>query len=240
MRALIVLLAVGQAFSQSNLDRMFDPKLNVAQRNNACFALRGADTPDALDAMRKAMRLDVLRACAGENLRQAAAIDQLRDALTDELPMVRATAARLLGTFHNPEFIEPLTKAAADSDLLVATNAVQSLSQYEGRIAVPQLQAIAKKGGLQGVMALDRLLEKNQPEALPVARGFLSVPDGSAQLTALRVLAKMGDSSDLPTLRKIAAVKHEINSHQRGFGLMPAIDLARVAQIAITEIEKRG
>ncbi len=225
--------------SQSNLDKMFDPKLNIAQRNDACYALRGVNTPDVLDAMRKAMRIDMLRSCAARNLQEIGAVDQLRDALNDEQPQVRATAVRLLGTFHTPELIDPLTQAAADPDLLVATNAVQSLSVYEGTTTVPQLQTIAKKGGLAGVMALDRLLEKNAAEALPVARGFLSIPDGSAQLTALRVLAKMGDATDLPALRKIAAVKHEITSHQRGFGLMPAIDLARVAQIAITEIEKR-
>ena len=61
-----------------------------------------------------------------------------------------------------------------------------------------------------------------------------SLPSG-----ALRVIGASGDASDLPALRAIAAAGQEnLTQRNRGFGLMPPVNLARAATGAIAAIEK--
>ncbi len=56
----------------------------------------------------------------------------------------------------------------------------------------------------------------------------------------MKVIGATGDASDIPELRKIAASNVEtLAQRDRGFGLMPPINLARSAQAAIAAIEKR-
>ena len=75
---------------------------------------------------------------------------------------------------------------------------------------------------------------------LTVARGLLSSPQVPDKLYAMKVIGATGDPSDLPELRKIAASNVEtLSQRDRGFGLMPPINLARSAQAAIAAIEKR-
>jgi hypothetical protein len=112
---------------------------------------------------------------------------------------------------------------------------------YSGPEAVPYLFAIAKRGGMTGDMALDRLSDLDAPAGLAVARGLLGSPQVPDKLYAMKVIGAAGNSSDLPELRKIAASNGEtLSQRDRGFGLMPPINLARSAQAAITAIEKRG
>lgn len=221
--------------------RMQDTSLNIAQRNNACYELRGAATPEAVVAMRAALADPEVRPCAGLNLRAAAAIPELKDAIADPDYEVRAIAVRLLGSFEKPEFLPLIAATARDPQLIVATNAVEGLVNYTDReLVMPYLLDLAKDGGIAGTAALNRVLVFADPRAVDVARGLLDHTDVSDKLAAMRVLAQMGDSTDLPVLRKI--IKDDtgqVAGQSRGFGFVPAVSLTRAAQTTIAAIEKR-
>ena len=223
------------------LARMQNASLTVAQRNDACYALRGAESPAIVQTMRRALDDQAVRACAGINLRAVGAIAELTDALSDSDPQVRALAARQLGTFEKPELLAPLAAAARDSQLIVAANAVAGLANYRNPVAVPYLLDIAKMGGVPGAAALNRALEFRDPRIPAIARDLLGRPDVSDRLAGMRALAQMGDSSDLPKLKEIARTETQAGAAQnRGFGLMPAISLSKAAQTAIEAIERRA
>jgi HEAT repeat protein len=228
------------AADQTAVERLFDSKLNATQRANACFELRGNGAPEVVAALSRALDDTDLRACAADNLRIAGAIEPLKQALTNPEPQVRAAAARKLGELRKPDLLEPLSAAAADENALVSTNALAAISMYPGTEAIPYLIVIAKRGGMTGDMALDRLSELNAAMALTVARALLMSPQVPDKLYAMKVIGAAGDSSDLAGLQKIAASNVEtLAQRDRGFGLMPPINLARSAQSAIAAIEKR-
>jgi HEAT repeat protein len=221
--------------------RMQDTSLNVAQRNDACYELRGVSSPQVVRNMRVALNDSQVRACAGLNLRAANAMPELREALADSDYEVRAIAARLLGTFEQTELLPLIAKAARDPQLIVATNAVEGLANYQDREAVmPYLLDLAKDGGIVGTAALNRALAFTDPRTIAVARGLLNHSDVSDKLAAMRVLAQLGDADDLPGLREI--IKNDTGSvagQSRGFGFVPAISLSRAAQTTIASIETR-
>lgn len=220
--------------------RMQDAALNVAQRNNACYALRGVTTPQVVKNMRAALADPQIRACGGLNLRAANAIGDFEDALKDSDYEVRAIAARLLGSFEKPELLPVLARAARDPQLIVATNAVEGLANYrDAEIVMPYLLDLAKDGGITGEAALNRALQFRDPRAIGVARGLLAHTDISDKLCAMRVLAQMGDATDLPALRQIAATDDQVAGQSRGFGFVPAISLSRAARTTVTAIETR-
>ncbi len=126
------------------LTRMMDPKLTVAQRNDACYELRGVSTPEVIGVMRKALADPKVRACAGTNLRKAGAVDVLKDALADEDFEVRALAARELGGFEDRALLPVLAAAAHDPQLIVAANAIEGLANYRDPMVVPYLLDIAR------------------------------------------------------------------------------------------------
>jgi HEAT repeats len=222
------------------LAKMQDPSLNVAQRNNACYELRGVAAPEAVAAMRQALGDGKVRACAGLNLRALGAIEEFKDALSDQIPEVRALAARFLGSFEKPEFLPTLAAAARDPQLLVATNAVEGLVNYRDPVVVPYLLELAKSGGIVGAAALNRALQFNDARVVDVARGLLEQSDISDRLAGMHALAMVGNASDLPKLREIARKETEaVAAQNRGFGLMPAISLSRAAQTTIEAIQKR-
>jgi len=222
------------------LARMQNASLTVAQRNDACYALRGNTSTAVAAAMRRALDDAPIRSCAAINLRAAAAIAELTDALNDPDPQVRALAARQLGAFEKPELLQQLAAAAQDSQLIVAVNAVAGLADYRDPVVVPYLLEIAKSGGIAGSAALDRALEFRDARVPEIARELLRRPDVSDKLAGIRALAQMGDSSDLPKLKEIARAETQaLAAQNRGFGLMPAISLSKAAQTAIEAIEKR-
>lgn len=223
------------------LARLQNPSLTVAQRNDACYALRGSASPAIVAGMRRALDDAPVRACAGVNLRVAGAIAELTDALNDSDPQARALAARQLGAFERPELLEPLAAAARDSQLIVAANAVAGLADYRDPMVVPFLLEIAKMGGIAGSAALNRALEFSDARVPEIARDLLNRPDVSDKLAGIRALAQMGDASDLPKLKEIARTETQaVAAQNRGFGLMPAISLSKAAQTAIEVIEKRS
>ena len=89
--------------------------------------------------------------------------------LIDVTPQVRAAAARTLGSFQKLELLEPISQAAADENALVALNALAGLSQYADPAVLPYLTALAKKGGMTGDLALERLAQLDSAGALGVA-----------------------------------------------------------------------
>ena len=236
---LILFCAGALAAADDRVGRMLDEKLTVAQRNNACFALRGSRSPEVVAALRGAMSSGVVRACAARNLREAGAVDEIAGALSAPEPEVRAVAARELGAFERPELIDVLVKAAHDPNLLVATNAVMGLGQYHDRAVLLKLLDLAAGGGAVGVTALSRAAQFDEPAALPVARKLLSGIDPAGKLIALVIVADCGDSGDLPRLRELAAKSETVGTRGRGFGLMPALDVSRAAKNAIESIQKR-
>jgi HEAT repeat protein len=219
---------------------MMDPSLNVAQRNNACFELRGSNDPEVIATMRKALNDTPVRACAGTNLRKAGAVAELKDALGDPNFEVRALAARELGAFEKSEVLPLLTAAARDPQLLVGINAVEGLANYRDPIVLPYLLDIAKGGGLVGTAALDRASTFRDPRVLETARVLLGNKDVSDKLAAMRVIGAMGDRTDIPKLRAIQEKETEmVSASGRGFGLIPAISLSRAAETTIEKIGDR-
>jgi HEAT repeat protein len=227
------------AAADDPVGRMLDAKLTVAQRNNACFALRGNRSHEVVAAMRGALASEVVRACAARNLREAGAVDELLSALSSPEAEIRAVAARELGSFEKPELMDVLLKAAHDPSVLVATNAVMGLGQYHDRAVLPKLLDLSAGGGAVGVAALSRAKQFDEPATLPVARKLLSGNDPAAKLIALLIVGECGDAGDLPRLRELAAKSQPLGVRGRGFGLMPALDISRAAQNAIDRIQKR-
>ena len=226
----------------SNLaGKMLDGKLTQAQRNDACFSMRGVSTPEAVEANAKALRDPKVRACAEENLRRAGAIDELKTALQDDDPEVRAVAARILGTFERPELARLIAKAGDDSQMLVATNALEGLSYYHDRSAVPYLLKLGKRSGVVGSLAVEQLIKLKEPQALGLGRELMKSADPADLLAAMRVLGTMGDESDIPVLEGIAKRFPEatLSSSGRGFGFMPAISLDHAARTSVEQIRAR-
>jgi HEAT repeat protein len=242
MKRFILFLFCAGALAAADGDpvgRMLNEKLTAAQRNNACFELRGNRSHEAIAAMRGVLASDVVRACAARNLREAGAVGELLSALVAPEPEVRSVAAREIGSFEKPELIDVLVKAAHDPNVLVATNAVMGLGQYHDRAVLPKLLDLAAGGGAVGVAALTRAAQFDEPAALPVARRQLLGKDPAGKLIALLIVGDCGDSSDLPRLREMAAKSETVGTRGRGFGLMPALDISRAAKNAIGGIEKR-
>jgi HEAT repeat protein len=219
---------------------MLDEKLNVSRRNDACYELRGARSPEAAAAFARALESPVVRACAVRSLREGGAVEELKSTLAGVDPDVRAAAARELGWLTKPELMEPLARAAHDPNLMVATNALEGLSHYEDPAVLPYLVNLAETGGLVAAMALSRAVQFVDPSVLAVSRRLMTSKDVPLRLAALRAIGDLGDTSDLPALRALAAKAENAAPAGRGFGLVPSLDLSRAAQNAIRQINGRS
>ena len=228
-------------FGNNFSERMLDSKLTQAQRNDACFSLRGDSSKEAAEANAKAFRDPKVRSCAEENLRRAGAVDALTVALKDEDPDVRAAAARIMGTFERPELAALIAQAGEDSQMLVATNAIEGLSYYRDRSAVPYLLKLGRRTGIVGSLAIEQLIKLKEPKALDLGRELMKSGDPADLMAAMRVLGMMGDKSDIPSLEAVAKRFPEatLSSTGRGFGFMPAISLDHAANTSIAQIRDR-
>src|SRR5450432_3692241 len=235
-----LLLAAAAHAADDLPSRMLDLKATAAQLNDACFALRGNRSAGAIDALRAALADSVVRTCAAQNLRQAGALDALLQAVGSDDADVQAAAARELGQMRDPRALPALGHAALDSNVLVASAAIDALAAYGESAALPLLLQAAQQPGVAGLTALERAASFHNRTVLPVAREVLAKGDAASQVVALGVIGDLGDASDLPRLREMAAKSEPIESRGRGFGFMPVIDLARVAQNAAAAIEQRG
>ena len=218
---------------------LLDEKATVAQRNDACYALRGNRSEEAVSALARAISDKTVRACAARDLAQAGAVDALLAALDAGDPDTRAAAATELGALRDPRAMEPLGRAALDDNLLVGAAAVGALGAYDDPRALPMLLRAAEQSNVTGVSALECAARFHDPGVLAAARRVLAQGDVAAQVIALGVLTDQGDATDLPKLRAMAAKSEPVASRTRGFGFMPVIDVARAAKNAIDGILKR-
>jgi HEAT repeat protein len=209
---------------------LLDDKATVAQRNDACYALRGNRSSEVVAALRRTIGDRAVRACVVRDLREADALGALMEALTAPDPETQAAAAHELGEMRDPRALEPLGAAALDRNPLVSAAAIGALAAYEDRAALPLLLRAG---------ALEHAARFHDPAVLPLARQTLATGAVADQMIALSVLMGLGDTSDLPKLREIAAKSETLISRGRGFGFMPAIDLARAARNAIAAIDGR-
>lgn len=221
--------------------RMLDRKLNVAQRNNACYELRGNASAESVEAAAKGLRDPQIRGCAAQNLRAANAVEPLKLALQDEDPEVRAAAVRILGTLERADLAPLIAATALDGQLLVAANAIEGLSNYrDGSVVQPYLLQLAKRSGIVGSLAAEQLIRLAAPEAAAIGRELLASPEPADLLTAMRLLGALGSESDIPALAQIAKRYPETSTTTaaRGFGLMPSINLGKAADAAIEQIRR--
>lgn len=237
MKTILLFILTLPAFG-ADLDRFLDIRSNYTQRNEACLSLRGNAEPEVIAAMRAALANTQLQACAGANLRIAGATKELLDALSGPDAAARAVAARELGATQKPEFLAPVRKAVEDKDILVASNAIEGLVRYEDHSSAPQLREVALIGGVLTTLALDALIDWHDPEVLPIGRKLIAREAPGDQLAGIRAIGLTGDASDLPQLRALAKDDTALASGGRGFGLMPAISIARAARTAIRNITK--
>ena len=237
---LIVFCVSAFAATNDALSRMQDTRLSVAQRNDACFELRGDRTHEVVASMVRMLEDGTVRACAVRNLREANAGEELQQALLSDNPEVRAAAARELGSLQLPQALPLLARAAAEANVLVSSNAVRGLAQYTSPAVVPFLLEIAKQGGINGVAALERAAAFRDPGSLSVARHYLAGNDVASKVVAMQIIGDLGETADLLALREIAARHEKVSAKGRGFGLLPVVDLARAAENAIAAIQSRG
>jgi HEAT repeat protein len=214
-------------------------ELTVAQRNDACYALRGRRSPEVVAEMRRAIGDPVVRSCAARNLREAGAVEALIDALETGAPDTRVAAAHELAAMRDARALESLGRAAMDPNALVAASAVAALGDYENAAALPHLLKAAKLPTVAGMTALEQSARLHDAAVLPVARAVLARGDVAAQVVALGIIADLGDATDLPALREMEKHSEPVSVRGRGFGFMPAIDLARAARTAIERIGSR-
>ena len=238
MRILLTFAMAAPLFA-GNLETFTDVSFNSTQRNTACLALRGDKSEDAVSAMRLALSNINLQACAAANLRVAGAESVLAEALGGADPSARAVAARELGAAQKSEYLGALRKAAGDADLLVGSNAVEGLMRYEDHSSAPQLREIALLGGVMTSLAMNALMDWNDPEVPAIGRRLMANRDPGDQLIGIRAIGLRGDASDLAALRELMKNDTQMGQGSRGFGLMPAISIARAAKTAAQNIEER-
>jgi HEAT repeat protein len=218
---------------------MMNDKGTVAQRNDACYALRGQRSAEVVSALKGALADKTVRVCAARDLREAGAVDALLEGLAGSDADTQMAAARELGELRDPRALEALGSVALSDNVLLASSAVAALGAYEGKAALPYLLRAAGQPSVSGVTALELAARTHDPAALALARHVLDKGDIAAQVIALAIIADLGDADDLPKLRELAAHSDPVYSRGRGFGFMPPIDIARAAQTAIEKITTR-
>jgi len=231
--ALGLLLTTASAFAAGD---MMDERLTPAQRNDACYAVRGQRSPEVVATLKKAIHDPVVRACAARNLRAASAVEGLVEAVNTGAPDTRMAAARELGFMVDNRALAALGNMAMDPNSLVAASAIAALGAYTDRAALPYLLKAAAQPTVSGVTALQQAAHFRDPLVLPLVRDVIRNGDIASRVIALGIIGDLGDASDLPKLREIAANSEKVESRGRGFGFMPVIDVARVAQNAIDSI----
>jgi HEAT repeat protein len=215
---------------------MMDGNASVAQRNDACYALRGQRSVEVVSALKNALADKAVRACSARDLREAGAADALIEALDSSDADAQMAAARELGDLRDPRALEALGNLSLNDNVLLASTAISALSAYEPQIALPYLLRAAGQTSVSSLTALELAARSHDPAVLALARRILDKTDVAAQIVALAIIADLGDASDLPKLRELAAHSDPVYSRGRGFGFMPPIDVARAAKTAIDRI----
>lgn len=218
------------------LTAMMDTNATVAQRSNACYALRGQQSAEVVSALTHALADKTVRACAARGLREAHAVDALVAGLNAADVDTQMAAARELGELRDPRSLDVLGRVALSDNVLLASSAISALGAYEPKAALPYLLRAAAQPTVSGVAALELAARSLDPAVVLLARRVLEAGDVATQVIALAIIADLGDAADLPKLRRLAAHSDPVYSRGRGFGFMPPIDVARAAQTAIDKI----
>ena len=221
------------------LATMLDGGATVAQRNDACYALRGERAPEVIAALSTAIADKVVRPCAARDLREAGAVAELLAALSTADTDTQVAAARELGELRDPAALAPLGRAAMSDNTLAAAAAITALGAYPADDAFPHLLQAARQPGVNGLTALQQAARTKSPEVLERARQVLATGDVASQVIAMAIIGDLGDLTDLPKLRELARHSDPQYSRGRGFGFMPPIDVARAAQTAMARIAAR-
>ena len=221
------------------LATMLDGGATAAQRNDACYALRGERAPEVIAALATAITDKVVRSCAARDLREAAAVPELLAALSSTDADMQMAAASELGELRDARALQALGRAAVSDNPLVGAAAITALGAYPTDDALPYLLDAAGQPGVNGLNALEQAARSKSPEVLKRARQALATGDVASQVIALAIIGDLGDGSDIPKLRELAAHSDPQYSRGRGFGFMPPIDVARAAQTAIARIAAR-
>jgi cyclophilin family peptidyl-prolyl cis-trans isomerase/HEAT repeat protein len=131
-------------------------------------------------------------------------------ALKDKEPLVRAAAARALGSSKNPDAVEPLIALLNDSDEQVVTNTIRALGALEDRRATAPLVALGQQL-LARYRASKQSLspELNHLLLISTALGQIKDSDSIAFLKQLRLLPGGTIGSNLETETAIARLGAE-------------------------------
>ena len=138
---------------------LLDGNSSVAQRNDACYALRGDRSVETIAALGRALGDKVVRTCAAHDLREAGAVDELVSALTASDADVQMAAARELGELRDVRALEGLGRTALDINVMVAAAAVVALGAFDDAAAIPYLLRAAAQSNVAGVNALEQAAE---------------------------------------------------------------------------------
>ncbi len=96
----------------------------VAQRNDACYALRGQRSVEVVDALGHALADKTVRACAARDLREAGAVDAL---IAGSPAAMRRRGWRRRGNSGScaiARAFEALGRAALSENVLLASSAI--------------------------------------------------------------------------------------------------------------------
>ena len=149
---------------------MMDDKGTVAQRNDACYALRGQRSAEVVSVLKRALGDKTVRVCAARDLREAGAVDALLEGLAGSDADTQMAAARELGELRDPRALEALGSVALSDNVLLASSAVSALGAYEGKAALPYLLRAAGQSGVSSVTALELAARSHDPAVLTLAR----------------------------------------------------------------------
>ncbi|MDX2182064.1 MAG: HEAT repeat domain-containing protein [Bryobacteraceae bacterium] len=224
----------------ADLARLTDTKLTVAQRNDACYELRGNREPEVVAAMRDGLTDEVIRSCAARNLIEIRAGEALLAMANHESPDVRAVAVDSLARLTDDRYLPVFEKAARDANMAVNVAAMQGFALLSTPATLESLLRLGAGSDPVGLMALEQTIRFHDRRTLKRGRALIGSSEIPAQLAAIRILAELGEPEDTAALAPLAASVEQLTAGGRGFGFMPAISLGRAARVAISRIETRA
>ena len=176
----------------------------------SCPHPRLAAKPDAIDALAGATKdsdQDVRRAAvvALGAIKGPATVPPLIDALKDPYWDVRSEAANALGQDHDVRAVKPLLDTVGDSEKLVESSAETALlflakepgvkaDDFAARLNDPNSKVVLISAVCLAILKDSR--------SVPVLTKFISSPDQTTRLDAVKGLGETGDPSVIPTLRQ--------------------------------------
>jgi HEAT repeat protein len=152
-------------------------------------------------------RLRAVRSFARKPPTDAKVIADLIDLLSSDRPDVRLSAATALTYVSAPEAAEPLAKALADPDPLVAFQAVKALARRGDPAALPGVLETLGSGDVKrrtwAVQAFGTLGDPARPHWKKLVP-LLADPSEAVRLQAIRAIGRLGDRTAIEPLVEAA------------------------------------